>query len=338
MFASLAPLVFALFAQPLGGDIVLDYDFDLRHEQPSEITIEIRYNQDAAWLLGPPDSMADGAFRDPVWDTPGASFVESEADASDPDEQRVRITGTADGPDAIQSVIENDFYDVTVQGEGDVLEVTLAPGGEGQGVLAVDGLEITGLVVLQHDGARTSLSGGDEVDERTLEWDPFGSERLEVTIDLSGETGAGGLDLEVILAVVVLLLMIIAGVVVFLVVRRRRARSQPAGPAAYATGPPETYPPAAAPAPPPTQPGAPVPPPTQPGTAAAPPTEAGPPSSTTAPGTQGAPPASGWAPPGPGSPGGWSAPTPPSDPPPGEGPPAGAKEGPESQGPQRGAT
>lgn len=235
-------LVAALALLLTACEINVDYDLLLHSDGSSEMQTDIVYDEAAAEMLGPPSAFLDEVEADTGGDIPGVRVIDSSADDSDPDAQRVSVTLAADDAAGLDALVRDSFAgSFTHQGD-DVYELFLrAEDASMDGEMDIGMDFMSGSMVVRHDGQRDSVSGGDEVDSQTVNWDPFGPQDLRMVVDLGagGSAGSAGFAFglgTVLLIVLGLLALVIIGVVVFLVVRRSGGEAPPAS-AGPMTGP-----------------------------------------------------------------------------------------------------
>ncbi len=228
-------------------EINVDYDLLLNADGTSEMEVEITYDETASELLGPPEAFLDELEQDTETQIEGVEVLDSSADSSDPDAQRVTVVFGAADPQALDQLVRDNFAGTYSEVEDDVFELVLLSEDAGMddefGDMDDLGMDMdmdfmSGSLVLRHDGERQELSGGDGVDDQTVEWDPFGAEDLRVVVDLAagGTAGGGDFPLWLVLVLVGLLLVVGLVVVIVLVARKGRGGAEPAGTAPM-TGP-----------------------------------------------------------------------------------------------------
>lgn len=229
-------LVAALALALTACEVNVDYDLLLNADASSELQVDIVYDEEASQMLGPPEAFVDEVEMDAGGDISGVRVISSSADGSDPDAQRVSMTFAADDETALDALLRDSFDGSFTVQDGDVYELYLRAEDasmDGEMDLGMDFM--SGSMVVRHDGQRESLSGGEEVDDQTVNWDPFGPQDLRLVVDLSAGGSAGGFALGAGVLLLIglgLLALLVIGLVIFLVVRRGKGgeRAPAAGP------------------------------------------------------------------------------------------------------------
>jgi hypothetical protein len=217
-------LVAALALLLTACEINIDYDLLIRSDGTSELETEIVYDEAASQMLGAPEAFLDELEQDTEGHLVGVTVIDSTADSSNVDEQRVSVLLAAQDPSALDALVHDNFFgSFTSQGD-DVYELYLqAEDAAIDEDIGFDEGAIGASMVIRHDGERQSVSGGQEVDSQTVAWEPFGNEDLRMVVDLGAAgmvpaaAAAGGLWLWVLLG---LLGLIVIAVIVILVIRR----------------------------------------------------------------------------------------------------------------------
>jgi hypothetical protein len=200
-------------------EININYDLLLNSDGSAELETEIVYDAIAAEMLGPPEAFLDELEEDTAEQTPGVTLLDAAADSSDPDAQRVRILLGAEDADALHALVDDTFAGHFIEQESDVYELVLRVEAAEE-EFGADMAFIGGSMVVRHDGERLSMTGGEEVDSQTVNWDPTGASDLRMVVDLGAGGSAAVAGGAVLWAVLGLLALLVIGLVVFLIVRR----------------------------------------------------------------------------------------------------------------------
>ena len=191
-------LILAVAALVLAAcEIRTDYAMVIDDDTSATLAFEIAYDAEAAELFGPAESFLEEEIEGDVGsEIEGVTLLSTEADSSDPENQRVTATFAARDAEAFDRLVADLFPNSSFTSDGGSTWVlALRPdtdvaedfGDE----FALDelGLDfLSGEVRVDHAGSQVSMIGGSSEGGNQVVWNPYGADSLEVVMDLSGAT------------------------------------------------------------------------------------------------------------------------------------------------------
>jgi hypothetical protein len=178
-------------------EIRTNYAMVIDEDTSATLAFEIAYDSEAAELFGPAESFLEEEIEADVGsDIDGVTLLSAEADSSDPENHRVTATFGARDGEAFDRLVSELFPDSSFTNDGGSTWVlALRPDAD----VAEDfgdefplddlGLDfLSGEVRIDHAGAQLSMTGGTSEGGNQVVWDPYGTDSLEVVMDLSGAT------------------------------------------------------------------------------------------------------------------------------------------------------
>jgi hypothetical protein len=191
-------LLLAALALTLAAcQIRTDYGLEINADTSAELAFQISYDEEAAELFGPAESFLETEVEADLDDQiEGVVLVETSADSSDPQNQRVTARFAAEDGAALNRLVAELFPGSSFTNtEGTTWTLTL---GSDEDVAADFGDEfpldeavgefLAGEVRVAHAGNQVSSQGGTPDGQNVVVWNPYAGEDLEVVMDLA----AGG--------------------------------------------------------------------------------------------------------------------------------------------------
>lgn len=178
-------------------EIRTDYAMVIEDDTSATLAFEIAYDAEAAELFGPAESFLDEEIEGDVGsEIEGVTLLSTEADSSDPENQRVTANFAARDAEAFDRLVEDLFPDSSFTNDGGSTWVLVlrpdADVAEDFGdEFALDelGLDfLSGEVRIDHAGSQVAMTGGTSEGGNQVVWNPYGADSLEVVMDLSGAT------------------------------------------------------------------------------------------------------------------------------------------------------
>lgn len=177
-------------------EIRTDYDMQIAEDTSAVLEFEITYDSEAAQLFGPAQDFLEEEIRSDFEEEEieGVTLRSAEADGSDPEVQRVTAVFDAEDGEAFDRLVEDLFPGSSFTSQdGTTWTLLLRPDEDvaedfdDELDLEAFGLDfISGEVRVDHAGSQISMSGGESDGGNAVVWDPFGSDPLEIEMDLSG--------------------------------------------------------------------------------------------------------------------------------------------------------
>ncbi len=189
-------LVLAALAVVLAAcQIRTDYGLRINADTSAELAFEISYDGEAAQLFGPAEAFLEEEVETGIGETlEGVTLIETTADSSDPENQRVTALFAAEDGAALDRLVADLFTGSSFRNTTGTTwalalrtdEDVAADFGDEFPLDDVVGEFLAGEVRIAYAGDRVSLQGGTEDGANQVLWNPYGGEDLELVLDLSG--------------------------------------------------------------------------------------------------------------------------------------------------------
>ncbi len=180
-----------------------DYGLQVNADTSAQLAFEISYDEEAAQLFGPAESFLEEEVEvQPGGEIDGVTLVETSADSSDPQNQRVSALFAAEDGAALDRLVRDLFPGSSFTNTGgSTWTLTLRTDEDvaadfGDDIPLDQALSefLAGEFRVTHAGDQVSMQGGTEDGRNQVVWNPYLGEDLELVMDLSagGEAPAPG--------------------------------------------------------------------------------------------------------------------------------------------------
>jgi hypothetical protein len=172
-----------------------DYGLRINADTSAELAFEISYDSEAAELFGPAEAFLEEEVETDVGDSiEGVTLVETSADSSDPENQRVSALFAAEDGAALDRLVADLFpgssftntsgttWELTLRSDEDVA----SDFGEEIPLDDIVGEFLAGEVRVAYAGTQVSMQGGTDDGSDAIVWNPYSGEDLQLVVELSG--------------------------------------------------------------------------------------------------------------------------------------------------------